>query len=80
VLDLYNSAHRRNNYNISYPIKQAFYLAPGGSITRQTVSFIDKGKYNSLLKLFLQICYAVDAKVDGIFRGEDYFLIFNLGE
>lgn len=36
-------------------------------ITRQTVSLIEKGKYNPSLKLCLQICYAVNAKLDEIF-------------
>ena len=36
-------------------------------ITRQTVSLIEKGKYNPSLKLCLQICYAVNAKLDEVF-------------
>ena len=36
-------------------------------ITRQTVSLIEKGKYNPSLKLCLQICYALNAKLDEIF-------------
>ncbi|MFO1446250.1 helix-turn-helix transcriptional regulator [Bacillus sp. Bva_UNVM-123] len=42
-------------------------LADAVGITRQTVSLIEKGKYNPSLKLCLQICYAVDAKLDEIF-------------
>jgi len=48
-------------------------LADTVGITRQTVSLIEKGKYNPSLKLCLQICYAVNAKLDEIFwidRGE----------
>lgn len=36
-------------------------LADAVGITRQTVSLIEKGKYNPSLKLCLQICYAVNA-------------------
>jgi putative transcriptional regulator len=42
-------------------------LADAVGITRQTVSLIEKGKYNPSLKLCLQICYAVNAKLDEIF-------------
>ncbi|MEH6931754.1 MULTISPECIES: helix-turn-helix transcriptional regulator [Bacillus] len=42
-------------------------LADVIGITRQTVSLIEKGKYNPSLKLCLQICYAVNAKLDEIF-------------
>lgn len=42
-------------------------LADAVGITRQTVSLIEKGKYNPSLKLCLQICYAVDEKLDGLF-------------
>ncbi|WP_147536158.1 helix-turn-helix transcriptional regulator [Bacillus marasmi] len=42
-------------------------LADAVGITRQTVSLIEKGKYNPSLKLCLQICYAVNAKLDDIF-------------
>ncbi|MCM3587445.1 helix-turn-helix transcriptional regulator [Mesobacillus maritimus] len=42
-------------------------LADKVGITRQTVSLIEKGKYNPSLKLCLQICYAVHAKLDEIF-------------
>ncbi|MGG5255087.1 helix-turn-helix transcriptional regulator [Neobacillus sp. SM06] len=42
-------------------------LADTVGITRQTVSLIEKGKYNPSLKLCLQICYAVNAKLDEIF-------------
>lgn len=42
-------------------------LADVVGITRQTVSLIEKGKYNPSLKLCLQICYAANAKLDEIF-------------
>lgn len=42
-------------------------LADAVGITRQTVSLIEKGKYNPSLKLCLQICYAVNARLDEIF-------------
>ena len=42
-------------------------LSEAVGITRQTVSLIEKGKYNPSLKLCLQICYAVNAKLDEIF-------------
>ena len=42
-------------------------LADVVGITRQTVSLIEKGKYNPSLKLCLQICYAVNVKLDELF-------------
>ncbi|MBY0099578.1 helix-turn-helix transcriptional regulator [Mesobacillus maritimus] len=42
-------------------------LADEVGITRQTVSLIEKGKYNPSLKLCLQICYAVHGKLDDLF-------------
>ncbi|MGE6256981.1 helix-turn-helix transcriptional regulator [Heyndrickxia sporothermodurans] len=42
-------------------------LADAVGITRQTISLIEKGKYNPSLKLCLQICYAVHASLDEIF-------------
>lgn len=42
-------------------------LADAVGITRQTVSLIEKGKYNPSLKLCLQICYVVNARLDEIF-------------
>ncbi|MBU5351804.1 helix-turn-helix transcriptional regulator [Paenibacillus silvae] len=42
-------------------------LADAVQITRQTISLIEKGKYNPSLKLCLQICYAVNSKLDEIF-------------
>lgn len=42
-------------------------LADAVGITRQTVSLIEKGKYNPSLRLCLQVCYAVNATLDEIF-------------
>ena len=42
-------------------------LADQVGITRQTISLIEKGKYNPSLKLCLQICYAVHCQLDDIF-------------
>lgn len=42
-------------------------LADAVGITRQTVSLIEKGKYNPSLKLCLKICYTVDETLDDIF-------------
>ena len=49
-------------------------LADVVGITRQTVSLIEKGNYNPSLKLCLQICYAVNEKLDELFwvREEDF--------
>lgn len=42
-------------------------LAEKTGITRQTISLIEKGKYNPTLKLCLSICYAVDKTLDDVF-------------
>ena len=42
-------------------------LADQVGITRQTISLIEKGKYNPTLKLCLQICYVLDKTLDEIF-------------
>ncbi|RLL45490.1 transcriptional regulator [Oceanobacillus piezotolerans] len=42
-------------------------LADKVGVTRQTVSLIEKGKYNPTLKLCLQICYAVNKTLDELF-------------
>ncbi|MBN6206809.1 helix-turn-helix transcriptional regulator [Ralstonia pickettii] len=42
-------------------------LAEKTGVTRQTISLIEKGKYNPSLKLCLQICYAVNKTLDDIF-------------
>jgi len=42
-------------------------LAEKTGVTRQTISLIEKGKYNPSLKLCLQICYAVNKTLDEIF-------------
>ncbi|WP_306009155.1 helix-turn-helix transcriptional regulator [Bacillus sp. MMSF_3328] len=46
-------------------------LADRVGITRQTISLIEKGKYNPSLKLCLQICYAVQSKLDELFWVEE---------
>ncbi|MGD6844391.1 helix-turn-helix transcriptional regulator [Bacillus infantis] len=46
-------------------------LADRVGITRQTVSLIEKGKYNPSLKLCLQICYAVQSNLDELFWVEE---------
>lgn len=49
-------------------------LAEKVGATRQTISLIEKGKYNPSLKLCLEICYAVNKSLDEIFwveRGID---------
>ena len=42
-------------------------LAEKIGVTRQTISLIEKGKYNPTLKLCLDICYAVNQSLDEIF-------------
>lgn len=42
-------------------------LAEKIGITRQTVSLIEKGEYNPSLKLCLNICYALNRKLDDLF-------------
>ena len=42
-------------------------LAEKVGVTRQTISLIEKGKYNPSLKLCLEICYAVNKTLDEIF-------------
>lgn len=42
-------------------------LAEQTGVTRQTISLMEKGKYNPSLKLCLQICYALDKTLDEIF-------------
>lgn len=42
-------------------------LAEKVGVTRQTISLIEKGKYNPSLKLCLEICYAVNKSLDEIF-------------
>lgn len=49
-------------------------LAEKVGVTRQTISLIEKGKYNPTLKLCLEICYAVNKTLDEIFwidKGEE---------
>ncbi|GGD08896.1 helix-turn-helix transcriptional regulator [Pontibacillus salipaludis] len=42
-------------------------LAEQVGVTRQTISLIEKGKYNPSLKLCLEICYAVQKTLDELF-------------
>lgn len=42
-------------------------LADKIGVTRQTISLIEKGKYNPTLKLCLQICYVLDKTLDELF-------------
>jgi putative transcriptional regulator len=42
-------------------------LAAKIGVTRQTISLIEKGKYNPTLKLCLELCYAVNKTLDEIF-------------
>ncbi len=42
-------------------------LAEKVGVTRQTISLIEKGKYNPSLKLCLEICYTVNKSLDEIF-------------
>ena len=42
-------------------------LAEKVGVTRQTISLIEKGKYNPTLRLCLHICYAVNQTLDEIF-------------
>lgn len=42
-------------------------LAEKTGVTRQTISLIEKGKYNPSLKLCLDICYAVNKSLDEVF-------------
>lgn len=42
-------------------------LAEKIGVTRQTISLIEKGKYNPSLKLCLEICYEVNKSLDKLF-------------
>ncbi|WP_456275080.1 helix-turn-helix transcriptional regulator [Bacillus sp. AK128] len=42
-------------------------LAEKVGVTRQTISLIEKGKYNPTLKLCLEICYVVNKTLDEVF-------------
>lgn len=44
-------------------------LAQRVGVTRQTISLIEKGKYNPTLRLCLEICYAVNKTLDELFWG-----------
>lgn len=45
-------------------------LAEKVEVTRQTISLIEKGKYNPSLKLCLNICHAVNKTLDELFWKE----------
>ncbi|MCO4632686.1 helix-turn-helix transcriptional regulator [Latilactobacillus sakei] len=45
-------------------------LAEKVDVTRQTISLIEKGKYNPSLKLCLNICRAVNKTLDELFWKE----------
>ena len=45
-------------------------LAEKVGVTRQTISLIEKGKYNLSLDLCLKICYAVDKTLNDLFWEE----------
>ncbi|API88331.1 transcriptional regulator [Marinilactibacillus sp. 15R] len=45
-------------------------LAEKVNVTRQTISLIEKGKYNPSLNLCLKICYAVNKTLDELFWKE----------
>ncbi len=46
-------------------------LAEKVGVTRQTISLIEKGKYNPSLDLCLKICYAVDKTLNDLFWEEE---------
>ncbi len=46
-------------------------LAEKIGVTRQTISLIEKGKYNPTLKLCLEICYALHKTLDEVFWVEE---------
>jgi len=45
-------------------------LAEQVGVTRQTISLIEKGKYNPSLNLCLNICYTVNKTLDEVFWRE----------
>ncbi|AYV66963.1 transcriptional regulator [Niallia circulans] len=42
-------------------------LADKIGVTRQTISLIEKGKYNPTLKLCLELCYSLNRTLDELF-------------
>lgn len=42
-------------------------LAEQIGVTRQTISLIEKGKYNPTLNLCLDVCYALNKTLDELF-------------
>lgn len=51
---------------VEYDLTQQ-QLAELVGVTRQTISLIEKGKYNPTLKLCLEICYVVNKSLDEVF-------------
>lgn len=51
---------------VEYDLTQQ-QLAEKVGVTRQTISLIEKGKYNPTLKLCLEICYVVNKSLDELF-------------
>lgn len=46
-------------------------LADIVGVTRQTINMIEAGNYNPSIKLCLQICYALECKLDDLFWEEE---------
>jgi putative transcriptional regulator len=46
-------------------------LAQKVDVTRQTILFLEKGKYNPSLRLAYRISRALDAKIEDVFSFED---------
>jgi len=46
-------------------------LASKVGVTRQTILFLEKGKYNPSLRLAYKIAYVFDVKVDDVFSFDD---------
>lgn len=46
-------------------------LADAVGVTRQTINMIEAGNYNPSIKLCLQICYALECKLDDLFWEEE---------
>ena len=46
-------------------------LAEKVGVTRQTISLIEKGKYNPSLELCLNICYALNQTLNDLFWEEE---------
>ena len=46
-------------------------LAKRVDVTRQTIIFLEKGKYNPSLRLAYRICRLLNAKIEDVFSFED---------